>query len=320
MSVTVCIPSYNGERFIAATLHSILAQTLQDFECVVMDDASTDATVEVVAGVDDPRIRLYRNSERVGVAGNRNRCLALARTPYVYLIDQDDLMHPDNLARKVDVLRGDPAISFVHSTAEVLEEGKEFPIPNYWSGPADYVADGNTYFRKLLLEGNRVCSCSVASRPELLRAVGGFDQDINFACDYALWMKLCVNRRVAFLCQPLVRYRWHQRNQTHDVSLERQMAEADVARHRALQYYREASGRAEEAQVLEHAWASVRQRQLMDLLERARHLEGDLAGLRAQAGELQAALAAYQASRWVRLGVYCKKFLPLPRRHFRAAA
>ena len=99
--VSVCIPSYNGEAFIAEAITSVLAQNLQDFECLVVDDCSDDATLEIVNSLSDPKIRVCRNSTRLGLPGNWNRCLALARGEYICLFHQDDVMLPGNLEKKI---------------------------------------------------------------------------------------------------------------------------------------------------------------------------------------------------------------------------
>ena len=94
--------------------------------------------------------------------------------------------------------------------------------------------DGVEYFRTLLLRGNRVCAPTVMARRRALLEQGGFDRDLGFACDYAMWLRLCLTYRVGFLTRPLVRYRWHGGNASHAYQFERGVEEITEAGRRAL--------------------------------------------------------------------------------------
>jgi glycosyltransferase involved in cell wall biosynthesis len=102
--VTVCIPCYNGERFIAQTLQSVINQSLKSIEIVVIDDASTDRTFSVLRGFSDPRMRVSRNDQNVGMGGNWNRAMSYSRGKYVKLLCEDDLLDPQCLERQVGIL------------------------------------------------------------------------------------------------------------------------------------------------------------------------------------------------------------------------
>jgi glycosyltransferase involved in cell wall biosynthesis len=102
--VTVFIPVYDRERFIGDAIRSVLAQTFTDFELLVIDDGSSDASAAVVAAFDDPRVRLVRNDRNLGIPRTRNRALELARGEYLANLDSDDLCHPERLTRQVAFL------------------------------------------------------------------------------------------------------------------------------------------------------------------------------------------------------------------------
>jgi glycosyltransferase involved in cell wall biosynthesis len=102
--VSVCIPSYNNEEFIAQTLESVLDQSFSDFELIVVDDCSTDRTVSIIKGFSDPRIRFSQNPRNLGLIGNWNKTLSCARGKYVKLLCGDDLLELDCLARQAPVL------------------------------------------------------------------------------------------------------------------------------------------------------------------------------------------------------------------------
>ena len=107
--VSVCVPAYQAERFIAATIESVLAQTTDDWELVVVDDASPDGTYDVAARyAGDRRIRVARNATNLGPVGNWNHVVAQARGRYVKLLCSDDLLYPTCLARQASALDAHP--------------------------------------------------------------------------------------------------------------------------------------------------------------------------------------------------------------------
>lgn len=240
-AVSVCLPTYNGADYIEEALRSILDQTYRDFELLVVDDGSTDATLDIVQSFSDPRIQVHRNPERLGIPANWNRCLELAGGAFVCVFHQDDVMLPDNLERKVQLLNADETVGFVHSAVETLVEGSAPSAFADWIEDAtdDTVWDGPEYFRTLLLNGNRVCAPTVLARRHALIEQGGFDRDLGFACDYAMWLRLCLRYRTGFLARPLVRYRWHGGNASHAYQFERGMDEITTAARRGLRLYRE---------------------------------------------------------------------------------
>ena len=120
--VSVCIPVRNGADYIAECLESVLAQTFGDFELLVVDNCSTDDTETIVRRYTDRRLRYIRNAKNLGLVGNANRCLQLASSEYVGLFHHDDVMLPENLARKVSVLDAHPGVGFVHSNVLLIDQ------------------------------------------------------------------------------------------------------------------------------------------------------------------------------------------------------
>ncbi len=238
-AVSVCLPTYNGADYIEEALRSILNQTYQDFELLIVDDGSTDATLDIVQSFSDPRIQVHRNPGRLGIPANWNRCLALAGGELVCIFHQDDVMLPENLERKVQMLSVDETVGFVHSAVETLVEASAPSSFANWIEDAteDGLWDGLEYFRTLLLHGNRVCAPTVLARRRPLLEQGGFDPDLGFACDYAMWLRLCLTYRVGFLVRPLVRYRWHGGNASHAYRFEHGVEEIAEAARWALRLY-----------------------------------------------------------------------------------
>ncbi len=102
--VTVFIPIYNREAYVGAAIDSVLAQSFRDFELLLIDDGSTDRSVEVLRSYNDPRVRVVCNGRNLGQPETRNRGLALARGQYIAMLDSDDIARPDRLLRQVTFL------------------------------------------------------------------------------------------------------------------------------------------------------------------------------------------------------------------------
>ena len=202
--LSVCLPTYNGEAYVAEALRSVLEQSYTAFEVVVVDDGSSDRTLEILQEFADPRVRIYQNPHRRGIPGNWNAAVELARGEYVCVFHQDDVMLADNLVRKMALFDTDPSLSLVHSRAErIIEDGAPTHLSDWMEKTqTDFVEEGEVYFRKLLLRGDCICAPTVIVRREQLAALGGFSEALGYACDYQMWMKLCVEGRVGFSTTP----------------------------------------------------------------------------------------------------------------------
>src|SRR5690349_21068344 len=113
--LSICIPSYNNAQFLPELFESILNQSFKDFELIFVDDCSTDKSIAVVRGFNDPRIKVFENKKNVGVVGNMNRCLLQAKGDYITIIGSDDALAEDSLKKRVTFLDQNPDIGFVCS-------------------------------------------------------------------------------------------------------------------------------------------------------------------------------------------------------------
>lgn len=191
--ISVCIPVYNGARHLADTVRSVLNQSCEDFELVVSDNASTDATPDVVAGFADKRILYERNHTNLGPVGNFNRCLELARGTYTKILCADDLIYPDCLARQATVLDQDVGqnLSFVYCRRDIIDGAGHLRWrPRAASGPGRQVAEQAV--RMTIRSGTNIFGepQSVLFRTKQARQVGGFDPAHSFCLDLDFWLRL----------------------------------------------------------------------------------------------------------------------------------
>lgn len=118
--VSVLIPVYNAAPYLENTIRSVLSQTLADFELILLDDASTDRSAEIIDSFKDPRIRRCRNQTNMGISPSRNKLMELARGEYLAVLDHDDLCLPDRLAIQSAFMDAHPEISVCGSRFELF--------------------------------------------------------------------------------------------------------------------------------------------------------------------------------------------------------
>jgi len=209
--VSVLITTLNSTRFIDATIASALRQTLTDFEVLVLDDGSTDDTVERVRTVRDPRVRVWQFSHR-GAPVTLNAGLQLARGRYVALLDHDDLWLPAKLARHVETFDAQPGVTATFSWSELIDE-HDRPIavhPAHWHGPIG--------FRQLLEDYVIGPSSSLVMRRSAVERAGGFDEQLPRCHDFDLILRLAYAQAHSIVAVPdtLTLYRRHAGQMSRD--------------------------------------------------------------------------------------------------------
>ncbi|NMG46097.1 glycosyltransferase [Aromatoleum toluvorans] len=189
--VSVVIPSFNRGHAIGACIASVLAQTLENFEVVVVDDASTDDTRERVAAIDDPRVRYFAHDRNLGGAAARNTGVRIARGDFIAFLDSDDSWSPRKLERQIALLG---------------ERGPEYGVAYTWFigcdrdghevSRSDHSLDGDV--ADALLVANYVGTfSSIVVRRDVFERVGGLDEGLRSCQDWDLSIRLS---RVTKLC------------------------------------------------------------------------------------------------------------------------
>lgn len=213
--VSVCIPVYNPGAFLSLAIDSVLAQTLTDFELVIVDDASTQPVEAMVVRYCDSRIRFEKNVRNLGLVGNWNRCIALAKGQYVTIFHQDDLMTPENVARKVVLLDTHPNIGFVYSNvARVGVSGDRLGCYPIQQPQSDLILSGQQLFEMVARVGNPIPCPTVMARSECFRRLGGFDPRLPFATDLEMWLRLAAHYDIGYIATELISLRVHSDQET----------------------------------------------------------------------------------------------------------
>jgi GT2 family glycosyltransferase len=216
-SLTVAIPTYNGAAHLREALESILQQDGVALDLVVSDDHSDDDTLKVVRAVVGDRARIDAHSERLGLAGNWNRCAALCRTPFLAILHQDDVMKSGHLLAHLDALESDERIGLVASATEAIDEhGSRLPptiVGPGGLGLIDRVLEPGALAAEMSL-GNPLRCSAVTMRLAAFAQVGGFDAFYRYVLDWDFWLRVSRQWKVAWLATPTVQVRWHRGSET----------------------------------------------------------------------------------------------------------
>jgi len=213
--VSVIMPSYEGAAFIGETIESVLAQTYEPIELIVVDDGSIDGTPEIVAGYAErfpSRVRLERNEDRRGPCRRRNDAIDLARGALIAWLDQDDLWLPEKTQRQVDVLLARPDVGLVYSGYEAFDSESGETLP--WRD-RNSEAEGDVLV-PLFVRGCFIAAPTALFRKTVLtqRNLRLRETDFSFGDDYYLWLALSLNWQVVRLDEVLARYRRHAENES----------------------------------------------------------------------------------------------------------
>ena len=225
-SVSVCMPVYNRERYVAEAVESILAQTFGDFEFIIIDDGSTDgsrAILERYAKQDD-RIRLI-SRPNTGIVGARNEALGLARGELIAVMDSDDVALPERFEVQVAYLREHPEVVCLGSVVRAIDEAGRFLFEAH---PA---MDHEAIQEQALRGFCPLCHVSMMLRREAVLAVYGYDPELPLAEDHDLILRLGERGKLVNLPQVLQKFRWHDQSTcAKKAALQRDCAKLAVLR------------------------------------------------------------------------------------------
>lgn len=221
-TVSVVMPVYNVERFVAHAIRSVLAQTFADFELIIVDDGATDRSLDICRGFDDPRIVILRQANR-GLPGARNTGIAAARGTFVALLDSDDAFHPEKLARHVTHLRANPRLGVSYAGAMLIDE-EDRPLGIRQMPRLGRVAPRDVFNGRVILNGSIPVFRRQALEDAAIRPAGAdrrwyFDERLRRSEDVEFWARVALTTAWGFGGLPgvLTDYRVNRRGLSADV-------------------------------------------------------------------------------------------------------
>lgn len=197
--VSVIMPAYNAEKYIAEAIDSILGQTFTDLEFIILNDCSADSTEKIILSYADDRIVYIKNEKNMGVAATLNRGIAIATGEYIARMDADDISLPERFEKQVAFLDSHPDVAVLGSAVDMF--GAQNQVVRYSESDGRLKVD--------LLFGSCFAHPSVMMRTEVIRSLGGYDRAYEGMEDYALWCRVAKNHQLATIQQVLLRYRIH---------------------------------------------------------------------------------------------------------------
>lgn len=204
--ISVVIPLYNKEKSIASTLRTVLNQTFSDYEIVIVNDGSTDGSVEEIEKVQDDRIRLV-HQPNAGVSAARNRGIEEAKGDLIAFLDADDEWKPEYLATQYHLFQKYPECSVFACNYEFRDvSGKVTPTLIH---KLPFVGgDGilSNYFEVASCSHPPICSISVMVKKQVMQAIGGFPVGVTSGEDLLTWARLSINDHIAFCKRSLAIY------------------------------------------------------------------------------------------------------------------
>lgn len=202
-AVSVCVCSFNGQGLVGRAIESVLAQSFGDFELLVIDDGSSDATVEEASGFRDGRVRVVRSDRNLGISHNRSRAVRLSRADRIKFVDQDDWIEPDCLAEHVRLLASDArlGLTFSRRRTELADEAPTapphlVPLNEHNSGPAlfEHHLEAGFPMRNWLGEPT-----AAMLRRDCFARCGLFNRHVRTFIDMDMWLRVMAFFDIGFL-------------------------------------------------------------------------------------------------------------------------
>ncbi|WP_373032456.1 glycosyltransferase family 2 protein [Sulfurovum sp.] len=228
MLVSVVMPVYNGEKYIAEAIESILDQSFKDFELLIINDASTDNTVSIIKKYNDTRIRLIHNDENLGLARVRNIGIENAEGKYIAWLDADDISVNTRLEKQVLLLEKNPDVGLCGTWVKTIGA-----VEHVWQYPTI-----SKTIKSVMLFDNTFATSSVMLRKEILYSHNiRFNVDYPPAEDYDLWENISLHTEVVNIPKVLTLYRLHPAQTTSsDDAKVKQLKSAWAIQKRILSY------------------------------------------------------------------------------------
>lgn len=206
MSISVCIATYNGEKFIEEQILSIMNQLNGDWEIIICDDNSDDDTVKILEKFQNPKIKVYRNSKRLGYTLNFEKAIQLATKKYIFLSDQDDIWTKDKIKVTTQCLRKN---DLVISNAKLINQDGKIIHPSYFR----LRKSKNGFLRNLIRPG--YLGCTLAFNRKVLNFIIPFPKKggkHEIPHDYWVGLSGLLFFKTKWIEKPLILYRRHENN------------------------------------------------------------------------------------------------------------
>jgi glycosyltransferase involved in cell wall biosynthesis len=208
--ISVCVPAYNNADVIKSTIEHIIDQTYTNWELIIQDDCSTDATLQVAKSFSDPRIIIIENSKNLGLVANWNKVVTAAKGEYVKLLGADDLLAPACLEKQVSVFLSGryPAVSLVASYKNIIDDKGKLLMLRKYPFKSGLVPSAKAISRNFLLGTNLVGEPVVGLyKTSVFSKIGLYDDSNPYLVDLDFWVRVLLTGDLYVIPEPLVSFR-----------------------------------------------------------------------------------------------------------------
>ena len=202
--VSIIIPAYNAEKYIAKAIESVISQDYQNWELIIINDASKDGTEKAVSiFLNDNRIKIITNTQNLGISKNRNLGIKLVKGKYIAMLDSDDIwLEKNKISKQVEFLEENIDHALVGTFMILIDEKNNLVKKiNY--------AENDNDIRKSILYKNHIAQSSVMFRKDIISMIGGYDETLTTMEDHDLWLKIGIKNKLAVLPIYALGYRIH---------------------------------------------------------------------------------------------------------------
>jgi len=203
--ITVFMAAYNAAAYIKEAIESVITQTFEDYELLIVDDGSVDNTFEIISSFNDPRIRVIRNGKNMGLTSTRNVALNEAKGTYLAILDSDDIAMKNRLQLQYDFFSENPQFALCGSQAFIIDNSGNQKDEKL------VVPTDPDKLKITMLFSNSYVNSSVMMKTAVLRELGGY-KDYAPAEDYELFTRIAEKYPIKNLPEFLVKYRQHEHN------------------------------------------------------------------------------------------------------------
>jgi glycosyltransferase involved in cell wall biosynthesis len=211
-TVSVVMPTFNRLEHLKAAMASVRAQTFDDWELIVVDDGSDGATRELLRSSGDSRTTIVLGPHTGKPAVARNRGIALARGRYIAFLDSDDRWAPVKLERQLELMRGAPARRWSYTAVRRIDSAGRVLEPSRIA----FVPHSGAILKQVLTVDAQIALPTVMAETELVRELGGFDEQLRMIEDYDLWARMALASEVGVDLEPTTDVRNHAEQFTLD--------------------------------------------------------------------------------------------------------
>ena len=224
--VSVCIPVFNGSKYLGETIQSVLSQSFSDYELLIIDDGSVDESDQIVSEYirKDPRIRYLKNDKRLGLVGNWNECIKRSHGKWVKFVFQDDVLEPNCIEKMVDVIQKSSERTlvifcerdFIFENADINQREIYIKRPAIWE-----VYPGKIIFHPIDIIKIATCfpvnnffgePSSFLIHKDVFILLGLFDASFHHICDLEYWLRAGINLPLRIVPEILVHFRVHEQS------------------------------------------------------------------------------------------------------------